>query len=62
MANRQEIVCTYIYENCVLRIAEYELIALDEIDAMGPRELNVMKFVITASACSSRKPGIKTKW
>ena len=45
-----------------LRIAEYGLIALDEIDAMGPRELNVMKSVITALACSSRKPGIKTKW
>ena len=37
-----------------LRIAEYGLIALDEIDAMGPRELNVMKSVITASDVSER--------
>ncbi len=37
-----------------LRIAEYGLIALDEIDAMGPRELNVMKSVITASDISER--------
>ena len=32
-----------------LRIAEYGLIALDEIDAMSTKELNVMKSVITAS-------------
>ena len=37
-----------------LRIAEYGLIALDEIDAMGARELNVMKSVITASDISER--------
>lgn len=37
-----------------LRIAEYGLIALDEIDAMSPRELNVMKSVITASDVSER--------
>ena len=37
-----------------LRIAEYGLIALDEIDAMGPKELNVMKSVITASDVSER--------
>ena len=37
-----------------LRIAEYGLIALDEIDAMTPRELNVMKSVITASDISER--------
>ena len=37
-----------------LRIAEYGLIALDEIDAMGPKELNVMKSVITASGISER--------
>jgi len=37
-----------------LRIAEYGLIALDEIDAMGPKELNVMKSVITASDISER--------
>ena len=37
-----------------LRIAEYGLIALDEIDAMGPRELNVLKSVITASDVSER--------
>ncbi len=37
-----------------LRIAEYGLIALDEIDAMTPRELNVMKSVITASDVAER--------
>ena len=37
-----------------LRIAEYGLIALDEIDAMGIKELNVMKSVITASDISER--------
>ena len=37
-----------------LRIAEYGLIALDEIDAMGSRELNVLKSVITASDISER--------
>ena len=37
-----------------LRIAEYGLIALDEIDAMGAKELNVMKSVITASDISER--------
>lgn len=37
-----------------LRIAEYGLIALDEIDAMSPKELNVMKSVITASDISER--------
>ena len=37
-----------------LRIAEYGLIALDEIDAMGAKELNVMKSVITASDVSER--------
>ena len=37
-----------------LRIAEYGLIALDEIDAMSARELNVMKSVITASDISER--------
>ena len=33
---------------------EYGLIALDEIDAMGTKELNVMKSVITASDVSER--------
>ncbi len=37
-----------------LRIAEYGLIMLDEIDAMSPKELNVMKSVITASDISER--------
>ena len=37
-----------------LRIAEYGLIALDEIDAMNSRELNVLKSVITASDISER--------
>ena len=37
-----------------LRIAEYGLIALDEIDAMGIKELNVMKSIITASDISER--------
>lgn len=37
-----------------LRIAEYGLIALDEIDAMSTKELNVMKSVITASDISER--------
>ena len=37
-----------------LRIAEYGLIALDEIDSMGVKELNVMKSVITASDISER--------
>ena len=37
-----------------LRIAEYGLIALDEIDAMGAKELNVMKSVITSSDVSER--------
>lgn len=37
-----------------LRIAEYGLIALDEIDSMSVRELNVMKSVITASDISER--------
>ena len=37
-----------------LRIAEYGLIALDEIDAMNAKELNVMKSVITASDISER--------
>ena len=37
-----------------LRIAEYGLIALDEIDSMGIKELNVMKSVITASDVSER--------
>ena len=37
-----------------LRVAEYGLIALDEIDAMGMKELNVMKSLITASDISER--------
>lgn len=37
-----------------LRIAEYGLIALDEIDAMNAKELNVMKSIITASDVSER--------
>jgi predicted P-loop ATPase len=37
-----------------LRIAEYGLIALDEIDAMGMKELNVLKSLITASDVSER--------
>ena len=37
-----------------LRIAEYGLIALDEIDAMGTKELNVMKSIITASDVAER--------
>lgn len=37
-----------------LRITEYGLIALDEIDAMNTRELNVLKSVITASDVSER--------
>ena len=37
-----------------LRIAEYGLIALDEIDSMSVKELNVMKSVITASDISER--------
>ena len=37
-----------------LRIAEYGLIALDEIDSMTVKELNVMKSVITASDISER--------
>ena len=35
-------------------IAEYGLIALDEIDSMGIKELNVMKSVITASEISDK--------
>ncbi len=37
-----------------LRIAEFGLINLDELDAMTPRELNVMKSVITASDVNER--------
>lgn len=37
-----------------LRIAEYGLIALDEIDSMGLKELNVMKSVITAADVAER--------
>lgn len=37
-----------------LRIAEYGLIALDEIDSLTVKELNVMKSVITASDISER--------
>ena len=37
-----------------LRIAEYGLIALDEIDSMSVKDLNVMKSVITASDISER--------
>ena len=37
-----------------LRIAEYGLIALDEIDSLTVKELNVMKSVITASDVSER--------
>ena len=44
-----------------LRIAEYGLIALDEIDAMGPKELNVMKSVITATDVSERAAYSYTK-
>ena len=37
-----------------LRIAEYGLIALEEIDTMSPKELNVMKSVITAADVAER--------
>lgn len=37
-----------------LRIAEFALINLDEIDAMTPRELNTMKSIITASDVNER--------
>lgn len=37
-----------------LRIAESALIALDEIDAMSPRELNQMKSVITSTDVNER--------
>ena len=37
-----------------LRIAEFGLINLDELDAMTPRELNAMKSVITASDINER--------
>lgn len=37
-----------------LRIAEFGLISLDEIDAMTPRELNVLKSVITATDVNER--------
>lgn len=37
-----------------LRIAEFGLINLDELDAMTPRELNAMKSVITASDVNER--------
>ena len=37
-----------------LRIAEYGLIALDEIDSMGLKELNVLKSVITAADVAER--------
>ena len=45
---------THLNKDERLRIAEYGLIALDEIDAMGAKELNVMKSVITASDISER--------
>lgn len=44
-----------------LRIAEYGLINLDEIDAMSPKELNVMKSVITASSVNERAAYALTK-
>ena len=44
-----------------LRIAEYGLIALDEIDAMSAKELNVMKSVITATDVSERAAYSYTK-
>lgn len=44
-----------------LRIAEYGLIALDEIDAMTPKELNVMKSVITAASVNERAAYAITK-
>lgn len=44
-----------------LRIAEYGLIALDEIDAMTPKELNVMKSVITAASVNERAAYALTK-
>ena len=37
-----------------LRIAEFGLINMDELDAMTPRELNAMKSVITASDVNER--------
>ena len=37
-----------------LRIAEFGLINLDELDAMSPRELSTMKSVITASDVNER--------
>lgn len=44
-----------------LRIAEYALINLDEIDAMTPKELNVMKSVITAASVNERAAYALTK-
>lgn len=46
--------CTSLNKDDRLRIAEYGLIALDEIDAMTPRELNIIKSVITSSDISER--------
>lgn len=46
--------CTQLNKDERLRIAEYGLIALDEIDAMTPRELNVIKSIITASDVAER--------
>lgn len=46
--------CMSLNKDERLRIAEYGLIALDEIDAMSPRELNIIKSVITASDTAER--------
>ena len=46
--------CTQLNKDERLRIAEYGLIALDEIDAMTSRELNVIKSIITASDVAER--------
>lgn len=46
--------CSSLNKDDRLRIAEYGLISLDEIDAMTPRELNIIKSVITSSDISER--------
>ena len=44
-----------------MRITEFGLINLDEIDSMSPRELNVLKSVITTDKVNERAPYARTK-
>lgn len=53
--------CSQISKDDKLRLAEFGLINLDELDAMTPRELNVMKSIITTTDVTERAAYAYTK-